>query len=177
MKISKKQNFTLVEVMIALSISAIVMAMIFTVVLNLYSIARDGAIDYKMTEYGYLIRQKVLRSYGLRQAFYDAEMNVSETSMSFNVVSSEEDWPDTTPTEKTTTLALNESGDEISVTTALNSDQELSMMGIKVLGVKMGQRTTSLGVKKTYMRVLFKKTQNDKSYVREELIEAPALFE
>ncbi len=176
MKISRKQSFTLVEVMVALSISSIVFAMIFTVVLNLYAISRDGAIDYKMTEYGHLIRQKVLRSYGLRQAFYD-DMNVNETSMSFNVVSSEEDWPDTSPTDKTTTIALNESGDALSVTTALNSDQELTMMGIKVLDVKMGQRTTSLGVKKNYMRVLFEKMQNDESYVREELIEAPALFE
>lgn len=175
----KKHRLTLVEVMIAVAVSSIAMAMILTVVLNLYAVFRDGTVDYKMVEYGHLVRQKVLRSYGLRQAFWGS-MEAGDSNLAFNVVASDTEWPEIEEITNKTSLTFNASGKSLSVVSDLNSDTELAMMGIKIRDIKFDKQSADpaneLSVNKMIVYVLFEKEENGKLYVREEVINATSNF-
>ncbi|MCK5835062.1 MAG: type II secretion system protein [Lentisphaeria bacterium] len=177
----KRNAFTLTEVMIVITISSIVLTMVMTIVINLFAVFRDGTVDYKMVEYGYLIRQKVLRTYGLRQSAWSGlSVNTDAQSLTCTVLSSQGEWPSLTNSGSPTTLSFDSNLHALKIRNSLNADADLTMMGIKVNKVEFesvafdAEDFTAPG--KVVAHILFEKTENGKVYMREETFNIIILF-
>lgn len=57
----KKNYFTLVELLIAIAVSSIIVAMVLTVIMQVAYVTRDMVTDYSLTTQGRLVRYQLMR--------------------------------------------------------------------------------------------------------------------
>ena len=117
---TRNKGFTLVEIMIALTISVVILGAVITILIQTLWIWRDGTSWMYLTEQTRLVREKMLRGldgkYGLRQASasnYSVSSSGGQDMLTFGVETNI--WPTTSTADDRLYTVLLQTGEQLGV--------------------------------------------------------------
>lgn len=176
----KKRNLTLVEILIASFISTIFMGMVIAVIVQIYDVSKDNLVDAQLNDYSRIVKEKLLRTYGLRNADVDS-VEINGDQLTYQTYNFDTEFPDfdNLPVVKRVMNVRNGelllTGDDLAGDLKAFDYEDIEFVSA-TLDLDQRDPADFKSVNKLTIRLLFRVTRGSKSYMREEFIHAP-LFE
>lgn len=178
----KRKYFTLVELMIAGTISLVVITGTVILFLQLLDVNRDCTAEVILSRGSKLIKQKLVRKFKLGQAIWEDTKTVSKTNISFKIVADDVEFPDLFSTKKQNMIIHFNPGQNTLVAQGIKGQKNTtlnSMFNISVENFDVSKQDVSgsdlLATKKVEVKYLLRLVHSGKTYYRQDSLVTPMM--
>jgi len=178
----KRRYFTLVELMIAGTISLTIITGTVVLFLQLLDVNRDCTAEVILSRGSKLIKQKLIRKFKLGQAIWEDTKTVSKTNISFKVVDADVEFPDLFSTKKQNMIIHFNPGHNKLVGQGIKGEKNTTLnntFNVSVEEFDVSKQEVSggdlLATKKVEVKYLLRLVHSGKTYYRQDSLVTPMM--